>query len=65
MQESTLNATNLITNYTTILEENDDGDLVMTIPPQVLDYLGWFEGDEIEYHIENHSVVMRKALTFD
>lgn len=65
MQESTLNATNLITNYTTILEENDDGDLVMTIPPQVLDYLGWDEGDEIEYHIENHSVVMRKALTFD
>lgn len=65
MQESTLNATNLITNYTTILEENDDGDLVMTIPPQVLDYLGWIEGDEIEYHIENHSVVMRKALTFD
>jgi hypothetical protein len=62
MQESTLNATNLITNYTTILEENDDGDLVMTIPPQVLDYLGWVESDTIQFSIENHSIIMRKQL---
>jgi hypothetical protein len=64
MQESTLSATNQTINYTVILEEDHD-DLIMPIPDHVLKHLGWKEGDTLEWHIEDHSIILRKSLTFD
>ena len=64
MQESTLSVTNQTINYTVILEEDHD-DLIMPIPDHVLKHLGWKEGDNLEWHIEDHTIILRKSLTFD
>ena len=37
--------------FTTHLEEDDFGDLILTIPYEVCEELGWDVGTELEYHI--------------
>ena len=43
-------APDTITRYEVITQEDPDtGDLIIPIPPPVLESLGWKEGDEIEF----------------
>jgi len=42
-------------SYTVKLEEDSNGDLLMPIPTELLDNLGWNEGDEIEFVEDNYS----------
>lgn len=42
------------------LKETSDGDLFFTIPNEVLNRLGWKEGDELKFTEKNGSVLIQK-----
>ena len=43
-------------------EDPDTGDLMLPIPQQLLDELGWREGDEIEFAIdEKGKYILKRA----
>lgn len=44
-----------------ILKETADGDLFFTIPDEVLERLGWKEGDDLKFDEKNGSVLIRKV----
>lgn len=44
-----------------ILKETADGDLFFTIPDEVLERLGWKEGDDLKFEERNGSVLIRKV----
>ena len=43
-----------------ILKETPDGDLFFTIPDDVLERLGWKEGDDLKFEEKNGSILIRK-----
>ena len=43
-----------------ILKETTDGDLFFTIPDDVLERLGWEEGDDLKFQERNGSVLIKK-----
>tara|TARA_A100001201_G_scaffold72908_2_gene66391 strand:+ start:429 stop:593 length:165 start_codon:yes stop_codon:yes gene_type:complete len=47
--------------FTTRLEEDDFGDIILTIPYEVCEELGWDIGTELDYEIEDGSFVLREA----
>jgi hypothetical protein len=47
--------------FTTRLEEDDFGDLILTIPYEVCEELGWDIGTELDYEIEDDSFTLKKA----
>jgi len=47
--------------FTTRLEEDDFGDLILTIPYEVCEELGWDIGTELDYDIEDGTFTLRKA----
>ena len=44
-----------------MLKETSDGDLFFTIPDEVLERLGWKEGDDLKFEDRNGSVLIRKV----
>jgi hypothetical protein len=47
--------------YEVITHEDDaTGDLILPIPPQLLEQLGWREGDEIEFAISEEGKYILK-----
>jgi len=60
MQESTSTDTNLSTTYTVTLEEEND-ELMMPIPDELLLQLGWDEGDLLEWIIEDDYIKLVKV----
>ena len=44
-----------------ILKETTDGDLFFTIPDEMLERLGWKEGDDLKFEERNGSVLIRKV----
>jgi hypothetical protein len=60
MQESTFNDTNQNINYTVSLEEEGD-DIMMPIPEDLLDYLGWEDGDLLEWILEDDHIKLVKV----
>ena len=44
-----------------ILKETTDGDLFFTIPDEMLNRLGWKEGDDLKFEDRNGSVLIRKV----
>ena len=45
--------------FTTILEEDDLGDLILVIPYEVCEEMGWDVGTELEYELEE-SFILKK-----
>lgn len=43
-----------------VLNETPEGDLFFNIPDDVLDRLGWQEGDDIEFHEQNDGFILKK-----
>ena len=43
-----------------IVKETTDGNLFFTIPDEVLERLGWKEGDDLKFEERNGSVLIRK-----
>ncbi len=60
MQESTSIDTNLSTTYTVTLEEEND-ELMMPIPDELLLELGWGEGDLLEWILEDDHIKLVKV----
>ena len=62
MQESTTIDTTQNTTYTVILDE-DGEDLILPVPDEVLDSLGWLDGDMLEWDVneENNTIIIRKV----
>ena len=60
MQESTFNDTNLNTTYTVTLEEEND-DLLLPIPEEMMVQLGWDEGDLLEWILEDDHIKLVKV----
>ena len=60
MPESTSNATTHSTSYTVTLEEDGD-DIILPIPEEILKNMGWNEGDELEWSVNNGTITLRKA----
>jgi AbrB family looped-hinge helix DNA binding protein len=47
--------------FESIIEEDENGDLILTIPPQILDAMGWKEGDSLDISLtENGSICLKK-----
>lgn len=52
-----------LTRYEVITQEDPEtGDLLMPIPPQLLKELGWKEGDEIEFGIDDSGNYILKRV---
>jgi bifunctional DNA-binding transcriptional regulator/antitoxin component of YhaV-PrlF toxin-antitoxin module len=50
--------------FTTILEEDDFGDLILNIPHEVCEELGWDVGTELEYDMteDGTAFTLRKKI---
>jgi bifunctional DNA-binding transcriptional regulator/antitoxin component of YhaV-PrlF toxin-antitoxin module len=42
------------------VKEDENGDLYLTFPDEVIDSLGWQEGDVVEYVIDEDSFIIKK-----
>ena len=62
MHENTSTDTNKNTTYTVILDE-DGEDLILPVPDEVLDSLGWLDGDMLEWDVneEDNTIIIRKV----
>lgn len=50
-------------NWTAIVEEDAEGNAILTFPPESLEGLGWQEGDSIEWIDNNNgSWTLRKSM---
>jgi hypothetical protein len=47
-------------HYQSIIEEDENGDLVLIIPPQILDAMGWKEGDSLDISLTEHGGICLK-----
>ena len=51
MAKSTKKADGTI--YEVITQEDENGDLMVPLPPELLEKLGWKEGDVIDFQVDN------------
>ena len=62
MQSSTSNDTNLNTSYTVTLE-GDDEECFLPLPDELLDNLGWYENDILEWIVnDDNTITIRKVV---
>ena len=47
--------------FITELEEDDFGDLILTIPYEACEELGWDVGTKLDFEIADGSFILRKA----
>ncbi|MGA1433559.1 MAG: AbrB/MazE/SpoVT family DNA-binding domain-containing protein [Candidatus Nanopelagicaceae bacterium] len=61
MPENTLNDTTLNTSYTVTLEEDGD-DCILPLPDELIDQLGWEEGDILDWEVntDDNTITIRK-----
>ena len=61
MQSSTSNDTNLNTSYTVTLE-GDEEECFLPLPDELLDNLGWYENDILEWIVnDDNTITIRKV----
>ena len=62
MQSSTSNDTNLNTSYTVTLE-GDEEECYLPLPDELLDNLGWYENDSLEWIVnDDNTITIRKVV---
>ena len=44
----------------TIDEDDDTGELFVTLPDTLLEEAGWYYGDELQYEIEDDKIILKK-----
>jgi len=49
-----------MTDYVVELEEGDQGTLLLPLPDDLIDTLGWEEGDVLEWNIRGDGIVLQK-----
>jgi hypothetical protein len=48
--------------YEVITQEDENGDLILPLPPPLLKKMGWKEGDELEWSLgENGAYTIRRV----
>jgi hypothetical protein len=53
-----------LTRYEVITQEDPEtGDLILPIPQPVLDELGWKEGDEIDFEVDDKGKLYIKKIS--
>jgi len=53
---------NTSTSFTTTIEEDVvSGELVLSIPQEIISRMGWYEGTEIDWSIEGNEIILRDA----
>jgi len=46
--------------FTVSLQEDEYGDLILPIPEEVIDDLGWELGDELQYIVDGDTFLLKK-----
>jgi len=47
-------------SYILEVQEDDNGDLFITFPEEIIEELGWEEGDILEWNLKGDGVVLSK-----
>ena len=45
-------------SWTVTIEEDENGDVILPFPPELIKKYGWLEGDEIDFEIEDRSIII-------
>jgi bifunctional DNA-binding transcriptional regulator/antitoxin component of YhaV-PrlF toxin-antitoxin module len=61
MLENTFNDTIQNTDSIVTLDEDENGDLVVPVPDDIMTELGWQDGDLLEWDIEDDHIVLRRV----
>jgi hypothetical protein len=61
MPENTSLDTIQNTDSIVTLDEDENGDLMLPIPNDIMDELGWDDGDLLEWIVEDDHIVLRKV----
>jgi len=49
-------------SYVVELEENvSTGELMITVPESILNSMGWYEGTELEWVLDNNELLLKEA----
>jgi bifunctional DNA-binding transcriptional regulator/antitoxin component of YhaV-PrlF toxin-antitoxin module len=53
--------------YSTIIEDAPDGsgDGILTFPDEMIEELGWKEGQNLDLYVDEHGRIILKALDFN
>lgn len=54
---------NLHHTYEVLTHSDDNGDMIVPLPPQLLSKLGWKEGDQIDIQIDDKGKIYLKKLS--
>jgi hypothetical protein len=49
------------TSFTTVCNEDEDGNLLFEFPDELLDLVGWSEGDSLEISAIGDTIQMRRV----
>jgi bifunctional DNA-binding transcriptional regulator/antitoxin component of YhaV-PrlF toxin-antitoxin module len=49
--------------YTTFVQETENGDIVLEFPDEILDTVGWREGDTLEFASVGNSIRITKVAS--
>jgi hypothetical protein len=47
-------------SFSTLVKQDDDGELYIELPPEVMDQYGWSIGDDLEWIVEDGKILLRK-----
>jgi bifunctional DNA-binding transcriptional regulator/antitoxin component of YhaV-PrlF toxin-antitoxin module len=50
-----------MSKYTLEIKETPDGELYFILPEEILDNLGWEEGDEVQFIEKDNSFIIKKV----
>ena len=45
-------------SWEVILEEDENGEVILPFPPELIKKYNWFEGDEIEFEIKDGGAII-------
>lgn len=48
-------------NYIVEVQEDDNGNLFITLPDELVDELGWQEGDVLDWDLRGNGVILTKV----
>ena len=52
-------------SFSTIVKQDDDGELYIELPPELLDQLGWSIGDDLVWIVEEDGKILLRKRTDD
>lgn len=52
-------------SFSTIVKQDDDGELYIELPPELLDQLGWSIGDDLVWIVEEDGKILLRKKTDD